>query len=137
MPSSTAVPSAGALPPPAALRDLYASAIGTAGAAGHPLASLVSQQRLLELSRFGLRHYDLAQHMLTQQGAVTKLLVDVEVVSLTRMLLFTPKKIPVIVQLEGLRKLKNIMTSSTIELTSFRLVAYCLNQQRYRLPLCL
>ncbi|XP_023711942.1 paired box protein Pax-6 isoform X2 [Cryptotermes secundus] len=74
MPSSTAVPSAGALPPPAALRDLYASAIGTAGAAGHPLASLVSQQRLLELSRFGLRHYDLAQHMLTQQGAVTKLL---------------------------------------------------------------
>ncbi|XP_069691876.1 paired box protein 6 homolog isoform X3 [Periplaneta americana] len=74
MPSSTAVPSAGALPPPAALRDLYASAVGTAGGSGHPLASLVSQQRLLELSRFGLRHYDLAQHMLTQQGAVTKLL---------------------------------------------------------------
>ncbi|CAG9765540.1 unnamed protein product [Ceutorhynchus assimilis] len=41
---------------------------------GHPLASIVSQQRFLELSRFGLRHYDLAQHMLTQQGAVTKLL---------------------------------------------------------------
>ncbi|XP_021924341.1 paired box protein Pax-6-like [Zootermopsis nevadensis] len=70
MPSSTAVPSVGALPPPAALRDLYASV----GGSGHPLASLVSQQRLLELSRFGLRHYDLAQHMLTQQGAVTKLL---------------------------------------------------------------
>jgi hypothetical protein len=74
MPSSASVPSAGTLPPPAALRDLYASAMGTAGASGHPLASLVSQQRLLELSRFGLRHYDLAQHMLSQQGAVTKLL---------------------------------------------------------------
>lgn len=56
---------------PAALRELYGNA--TAGP-GHPLASLVSQQRFLELSRFGLRHYDLAQHMLTQQGAVTKLL---------------------------------------------------------------
>ncbi|KAL3267474.1 hypothetical protein HHI36_011597, partial [Cryptolaemus montrouzieri] len=54
-----------------ALRDLYGSATSSAG---HPLASLVSQQRFLELSRFGLRHYDLAQHMLTQQGAVTKLL---------------------------------------------------------------
>ncbi|CAG9820051.1 unnamed protein product [Phaedon cochleariae] len=54
-----------------ALRELYGNA---AGAPGHPLASLVSQQRFLELSRFGLRHYDLAQHMLTQQGAVTKLL---------------------------------------------------------------
>ena len=74
MPSSTAVPSVGNLPPPTALRDLYASAVGTASSSGHPLASLVSQQRLLELSRFGLRHYDLAQHMLTQQGAVTKLL---------------------------------------------------------------
>ncbi|KAG5897721.1 hypothetical protein JTB14_007559 [Gonioctena quinquepunctata] len=56
---------------PAALRELYGS---TATTPGHPLASLVSQQRFLELSRFGLRHYDLAQHMLTQQGAVTKLL---------------------------------------------------------------
>lgn len=56
---------------PTALRDLYGGA--TAGP-GHPLASLVSQQRLLEMSRFGLRHFDLAQHMLTQQGAVTKLL---------------------------------------------------------------
>ncbi|KAL1509080.1 hypothetical protein ABEB36_003877 [Hypothenemus hampei] len=55
-----------------ALRELY----GNSGAVppGHPLASLVSQQRFLELSRFGLRHYDLAQQMLTQQGAVTKLL---------------------------------------------------------------
>lgn len=53
------------------LRDLYGSAVS---APGHPLASLVSQQRFLELSRFGLRHYDLAQHMLSQQGAVTKLL---------------------------------------------------------------
>lgn len=56
----------------AALRELYGSS-GTVPP-GHPLASLVSQQRFLELSRFGLRHYDLAQHMLTQQGAVTKLL---------------------------------------------------------------
>lgn len=38
------------------------------------LGALVSQHRLLELSRFGLRGYDLAQHMLTQQGAVSKLL---------------------------------------------------------------
>lgn len=38
------------------------------------LSALVSQHRLLELSRFGLRGYDLAQQMLTQQGAVSKLL---------------------------------------------------------------
>lgn len=38
------------------------------------LSALVSQQRILELSRFGLRGYDIAQHMLTQQGAVSKLL---------------------------------------------------------------
>lgn len=70
-PVSGQTPGAGGLhPPPPALRELYASAAGP----GHPLASLVSQQRLLELSRFGIRHYDLAQHMLTQQGAVTKLL---------------------------------------------------------------
>lgn len=42
--------------------------------ASHPLSSLLSQQRLLELSRFGLRHYDIAHHVLSQQGAVTKLL---------------------------------------------------------------
>uniref|UniRef100_A0A182UAE9 Paired domain-containing protein n=1 Tax=Anopheles melas TaxID=34690 RepID=A0A182UAE9_9DIPT len=55
-----------------------AAAAAAAGAAGtanaHALAGLVSQHRLLELSRFGLRGYDLAQHMLTQQGAVSKLL---------------------------------------------------------------
>ncbi|XP_063224759.1 paired box protein Pax-6-like [Bacillus rossius redtenbacheri] len=68
--SAPAAPAAAALPPPSALRELYAAA-----AAGHPLAAqLASQQRLLELSRFGLRHYDLAQHVLSQQGAVTKLL---------------------------------------------------------------
>ncbi|CAG9854653.1 unnamed protein product [Phyllotreta striolata] len=66
--SSASVPSSLG---PAALRELYGS---TAASPGHPLASLVSQQRFLELSRFGLRHYDIAQHMLTQQGAVTKLL---------------------------------------------------------------
>ncbi|XP_073836014.1 uncharacterized protein isoform X3 [Musca autumnalis] len=38
------------------------------------LTSLASQNRLLELSRFGLRGYDLAQHFLTQQNAVSKLL---------------------------------------------------------------
>lgn len=37
-------------------------------------SALISQQRLLELSRFGMRGYDLAQQMLTQQGAVSKLL---------------------------------------------------------------
>uniref|UniRef100_A0A182J848 Uncharacterized protein n=1 Tax=Anopheles atroparvus TaxID=41427 RepID=A0A182J848_ANOAO len=53
-----------------------AAAAGAAGSANaHALAGLVSQHRLLELSRFGLRGYDLAQHMLTQQGAVSKLLV--------------------------------------------------------------
>ena len=48
-----------------------------AGGAPSPntLSALVSQQRLLELSRFGgLRGYDIAQHMLSQQGAVSKLL---------------------------------------------------------------
>lgn len=38
------------------------------------ISALVSQHRLLELSRFSMRGYDLAQHMLTQQGAVSKLL---------------------------------------------------------------
>ncbi|EEB16581.1 Paired box protein Pax-6, putative [Pediculus humanus corporis] len=66
--------------PSTSLRDLYVSTLGapplTSISPGHPLANLASQQqRLLELSRFGLgRHYDLAQHMLTQQGAVTKFL---------------------------------------------------------------
>uniref|UniRef100_A0A1I8P945 Eyegone n=2 Tax=Stomoxys calcitrans TaxID=35570 RepID=A0A1I8P945_STOCA len=55
------------------------SAMFTGGANCQPspstLSALVSQQRLLELSRFsGLRGYDIAQHMLTQQGAVSKLL---------------------------------------------------------------
>ncbi|XP_028898802.1 paired box protein Pax-6 isoform X2 [Zeugodacus cucurbitae] len=52
---------------------------GIFGAGGSPspttLNALMSQQRLLELSRFGgLRGYDIAQHMLSQQGAVSKLL---------------------------------------------------------------
>lgn len=38
------------------------------------ISALVSQHRLLELSCFNMRSYDLAQHMLTQQGAVSKLL---------------------------------------------------------------
>lgn len=69
--SNVSVPSSTSNIGAAALRELYGS---SAAGPGHPLASLVSQQRFLELSRFGLRHYDLAQHMLTQQGAVTKLL---------------------------------------------------------------
>lgn len=64
---------------PSALRDLYGAA---SAPPGHPLASLVSQQRLLEMSRFGLRHFDLAQHMLTQQGAVTKLLGKYNMISI-------------------------------------------------------
>lgn len=52
---------------PAATATLFAGAPNN-------LSALVSQHRLLELSRFGLRGYDLAQHMLTQQGAVSKLL---------------------------------------------------------------
>jgi hypothetical protein len=40
-----------------------------------------------------------------------------------------------IVQLEGLGKLKNPMTSSGIEPATFRLVAECLNQLRYRVLL--
>ncbi|CAO1327438.1 unnamed protein product [Diamesa tonsa] len=51
--------------------QLFAAA---GGPNAHALGALVSQHRLLELSRFGLRGYDLAQHMLTQQGAVSKLL---------------------------------------------------------------
>lgn len=73
--------SAGAVaaPPGSGLREAYpGGAVGAPHGAGPapalPLAGLLSQHRLLELSRFGLRHYDLAQHMLTQQGAVTKLL---------------------------------------------------------------
>ena len=72
-PSSAAAAAAAAAASslPHQLREMYGANAG----AHHPLASLVTQQsRLLELSRFGLRHYDLAQHMLTQQGAVNKLL---------------------------------------------------------------
>ncbi|KAH8274955.1 hypothetical protein KR018_002549 [Drosophila ironensis] len=48
---------------------------GAPPGAGSTLNSLMSQHRLLEFSRFGgLRGYDIAQHMLTQQGAVSKLL---------------------------------------------------------------
>ncbi|XP_030238272.1 uncharacterized protein LOC115561902 isoform X2 [Drosophila navojoa] len=62
---STAVPAAPTL-----------GLFGNAGSSppGTNLSALASQHRLLELSRFGLRGYDLAQHMLSQQGAVSKLL---------------------------------------------------------------
>lgn len=50
------------------------AALFPGGPSPSTLSALVSQHRLLELSRFGLRGYDLAQHMLTQQGAVSKLL---------------------------------------------------------------
>ncbi|XP_038111392.1 paired box protein Pax-6 isoform X5 [Culex quinquefasciatus] len=73
------LPSPGSGPPPPSASNLFNAAAAAAVAAGNPanahaLAGLVSQHRLLELSRFGLRGYDLAQHMLTQQGAVSKLL---------------------------------------------------------------
>jgi hypothetical protein len=37
-------------------------------------------------------------------------------------------------RLEGLRQMKNPMTSSAIEPVALRLVAQCLNQIRYRVP---
>lgn len=48
----------------------------------HALNTLMSQHRLLELSRFGLRGYDLAQHMMNQQTTVSKLLGKLRKVSL-------------------------------------------------------
>lgn len=62
------------LPSPGTVQanNLFAAGGGMANA--HTLGALVSQHRLLELSRFGLRGYDLAQHMLNQQSTVSKLL---------------------------------------------------------------
>lgn len=49
--------------------------VGAGSTGSSTLNTLMSQHRLLEFSRFGgLRGYDIAQHMLTQQGAVSKLL---------------------------------------------------------------
>jgi hypothetical protein len=42
-----------------------------------------------------------------------------------------------IVRLEGLDRLKNLMTSNGIEPATFRLIAQCLNQLRYRMQLLL
>jgi hypothetical protein len=39
-----------------------------------------------------------------------------------------------IVRLEGLGQLKNQMTSSGLEPATYRLVAQCVNQLRYRVP---
>jgi len=70
-------------PPAPALGGLFCGGSASAGpgaagaaaaAAATNLNALASQHRLMELSRFGLRGYDLAQHMLSQQGAVSKLL---------------------------------------------------------------
>ncbi|XP_031640682.1 paired box protein Pax-6-like isoform X2 [Contarinia nasturtii] len=60
--------------PGAATASVSPASVFSGGASPSTLSALVSQHRLLELSRFGLRGYDLAQHMLTQQGAVSKLL---------------------------------------------------------------
>lgn len=52
-----------------------AAAMQNGGGGGAPnLSAMMTQQRLLELSGFNLRGYDLAQHMLSQQGNVSKLL---------------------------------------------------------------
>lgn len=65
------LPSPGSVPS----TNFFAAAAATGNTPNaHTLGALVSQHRLLELSRFGLRGYDLAQHMLSQQGAVSKLL---------------------------------------------------------------
>ncbi|XP_032595360.1 ras guanine nucleotide exchange factor P isoform X2 [Drosophila grimshawi] len=58
---------------PSAASSLFGNGAQGSAAATN-LSALASQHRLLELSRFGLRGYDLAQHMLSQQGAVSKLL---------------------------------------------------------------
>lgn len=59
---------------PTATASVSPASVFSGGASPSTLSALVSQHRLLELSRFGLRGYDLAQHMLSQQGAVSKLL---------------------------------------------------------------
>lgn len=59
---------------PAATASVSPASVFSGGASPSTFSALVSQHRLLELSRFGLRGYDLAQHMLSQQGAVSKLL---------------------------------------------------------------
>lgn len=64
----------GSSPNASAASSLFAGAQNA-----NTLGALVSQHRLLELSRFGLRGYDLAQHMLTQQGAVSKLLGELKI----------------------------------------------------------
>lgn len=51
-----------------------AAAMQTNGGGAPNLSAMMTQQRLLELSGFNLRGYDLAQHMLSQQGNVSKLL---------------------------------------------------------------
>ncbi|XP_017139127.1 paired box protein Pax-6 isoform X1 [Drosophila miranda] len=63
-------------PPAPTMGGLFCGGNGNAPATATAtnLNALASQHRLLELSRFGLRGYDLAQHMLSQQGAVSKLL---------------------------------------------------------------
>jgi hypothetical protein len=72
-----------------------------------------------------------------------------EVVSLMRRRPFTLRKIPVfisvrgwvnsgeIVRLEGLGQLKNTITSPGIKTATFWLVAQCLDELRYRVPLLL
>ncbi|CAG7733047.1 unnamed protein product [Allacma fusca] len=91
LPASATVPTSAGPMTPHQLRDLYSQASGGGGGGGlgggggpgltfgNPTAHLGPSPRLLDLSpvaplRYGIRPYDLAQQMLQQQGAVSKLL---------------------------------------------------------------
>lgn len=76
MMGTSATTNANAAAAAAALMQNHQAAAAAAAAASAPqnLSALMTQQRLLEMSGFNLRGYDLAQHMLSQQGNVSKLL---------------------------------------------------------------
>ncbi|KAJ6645949.1 Paired box protein Pax-6 [Pseudolycoriella hygida] len=78
MPPNTSIqlsPTVGLSPNVPSPGTVSSAALFPGGPSSSAINALVSQHRLLELQRFGLRGgYDLAQHMLQQQGAVNKLL---------------------------------------------------------------